>query len=70
MANTTDWGRVYCFTEFGDEAYTIANALITEVLPACFVTPTAGVVDSLAFSIDKTTEKIDSIDIKVDQTLL
>ena len=29
MANSIDWGKIYCFTEFGNEDFTIA-----EIIPA------------------------------------
>ena len=36
MANTINWGRIYCFTEFGDEDNTIAESIPSFSSPECF----------------------------------
>lgn len=68
MANTINWGRVYCFTEFGDEDLTIAEAIPAASAPACFVgSKGVGQIETLAITSDDIRYKADSALINADQ---
>jgi len=70
MANTNDWGKVYCFTEWGEEFNTIRESIRAFSAPSCFVTGGSG-VDSLALTIDNTLRiDVSSTQIKIDQTVI
>lgn len=69
MANTINWGRIYCFTEFGDEDNTIAESIPSFSSPECFLLPLSGNrIETKAFTVDITTRFVDSITLKADQT--
>ena len=69
MANTINWGRIYCFTEFGDEDNTIAESIPSFSSPSCFTLPLTGnLIETKAFTVDITLKKADSTTLKADQT--
>ena len=72
MANTNDWGKVYCFTEWGEEFNTIRESIRAFSAPSCFVTAISGAgVDTLALTIDNTIQiDVSSTQIKLDQTVI
>ena len=37
MANSIDWGKIYCFTEFGNEDFTVAESIPHFSSPDCFL---------------------------------
>ena len=37
MANSIGWGKIYCFTEFGNEDFTVAEAIPHFSSPDCFL---------------------------------
>lgn len=71
MANTIDWGKIYCFTEFGDEDNTIAESIPAFSSPDCFLTSlVAGQIETLAITADDTRYKSDSIILRADKSLV
>tara|TARA_E500000318_G_C3566670_1_gene215963 strand:+ start:3862 stop:4041 length:180 start_codon:yes stop_codon:yes gene_type:complete len=58
MANTIDWGKIYCSTWFGDQANTTI-AIPQESAPSCFVT-SANTADSTILKADTTTVTADA----------
>tara|TARA_S200002703_G_scaffold125831_1_gene112157 strand:- start:47 stop:268 length:222 start_codon:yes stop_codon:yes gene_type:complete len=71
MANSINWGRIYCFTEFGDEDNTIAESIPDFSAPECFLLPITGdQIETKAFTIDTIDQSCDNIDLTVDQTLI
>ena len=69
MANTISWGKIYCFSEFGDEDNTIAESIPSFSSPSCFLAPrTVNMIDTKAFTIDIITRFIDSAKLKIDNT--
>jgi len=69
MANTINWGRIYCFTEFGDEDNTVAESIPSFSSPECFLVPrTSNIRETKAFTIDIITRFIDSAKLKIDNT--
>ena len=69
MANTINWGKIYCFTEWGEEDHTIVESIPAFSAPSCFTTPTTGVIDSLVFSADRNSFA-DATDVTADKTLI
>lgn len=63
MANTINWGKIYCTSWWGDTANT------TDAIPT-FSAPTCWVEDVLELSVDSTLFKIDSTLITADQTII
>ena len=63
MANTINWGKIYCSTWWGDTANT-TDAIPTASAPACWVE------DVLGLSVDSTLFKADSTLITTDQTII
>ena len=61
MANSINWGKIYCYTEWGDTANT------TDAIPIASA-PTCWVEDVLEVSVDSTEYKVDSNKLTVDQT--
>ena len=56
MANSIDWGKIYCFTEFGNEDFTIAEIIPAESSPECFLGALEGnQIETLALTIDDIT---------------
>jgi hypothetical protein len=72
MANSINWGKIYCFTEFGSENSTIAESIPGYSAAACFLGPKEpGQIETLALTVDNTsTYTIDSTVLKADQTLI
>lgn len=71
MANSINWGQIYCFTEFGDEDRTIAEAIPHFSSPDCFLNAlVAGQTETLAFTIDTANYNVSSADLKIDQSLV
>jgi len=72
MANSNDWGKVYCFTEWGEEFNTIRESIRSFSAPSCFTTAISGTqVDTLALTIDDTIKiNVSSTKIKIDQTVI
>ena len=71
MANSINWGKIYCFTEFGNEDNTIKESVPSFSAPSCFVSPISGdQIETLALTVDDTVYKVDSNKLKVDQTLI
>lgn len=71
MANTINWGRIYCFTEFGDEDNTIAESIPAFSSPECFLgSLVAGQIETLAITADDTRYKADSSILTADKSLV
>ena len=71
MANSNDWGHIYCYTEFGDEDHTIAESIPNFSSPSCFLSAVTGNRrETKALTIDNTIQKVDNTEIKIDQTLI
>ena len=71
MANTNNWGKVYCFTEFGFEQNTIIYSVPEFSAANCFVSPkVSGQITTLALTIDTTVYKVDKTNITLDQTVI
>ena len=69
MANTINWGRIYCFTEFGDEDNTIAESIPSFSSPSCFTLPLTGsLIETKAFTVDTLVQRADSLTLTADQT--
>jgi len=71
MANTINWGRIYCFTEFGDEDNTIAESIPAFSSPDCFLgSKVSGQIETLAITTDDTRYKADSATLTADKSLV
>jgi hypothetical protein len=72
MANSIDWGKIYCFTEFGNEDFTIAEIIPAESSPECFLGALEGnQIETLALTIDDITlYTADNTNLQADQTLV
>ena len=78
MANTSDWGRIYCFTEFGNEDFTIPEAIRFVSIPNCFESSitnrpagTIPFIDTMALTVDDTeTYRADNNEVLASQTLI
>ena len=71
MANTINWGKIYCFTEFGDEDNTIAESIPAFSSPTCFTgSKVAGQIETLAITSDDTRYKADSAILTADKSLV
>jgi len=63
MANGINWGRIYCFSWWGDVDDT-TDAIFIPSAPTCWIS------DVLELSVDSTAYKVDTILITADQTLI
>ena len=71
MANSIDWGKIYCFTEFGDEDNTIAESIPAFSSPECFLgSLVEGQIETLAITSDDTRYKADSAILTADKSLV
>ena len=72
MANTINWGKIYCFTEFGNEDFTVAEAIPHFSSPECFLSALeGGQTETLALTIDDTQlYSVDSSQLTADLTLV
>ena len=72
MANSIGWGKIYCFTEFGNEDFTVAEAIPHFSSPDCFLDSlVGGQTETLALTIDDNQlYSVDSIDLSADLTLV
>ena len=72
MANTINWGEIYCYTEFGLEDFTVAESIPDFSAPECFLgSITGGQTETLALTVDDTLlYNIDRTDITADLTLI
>lgn len=71
MSNSINWGRIYCFTEFGEEQFTIAESIPAFSAASCFVGPKVpGQIETLAITIDSGFYKMDLSTITADQTVI
>ena len=71
MANTINWGRIYCYTEFGDEDSTIAESVPAISSPDCFLgSMVAGQIETLAITSDDQRYKADSTTLTADKSLV
>ena len=72
MANSIDWGEIYCFTEFGNEDFTVAESIPHFSSPECFLDSLeGGQIETLALTIDDNQlHSIDSQDLSIDLTLV
>jgi len=71
MSNTINWGRIYCFTEFGDEDNTIAESIPAFSSPECFLSSlVAGQIETLAITADDTRYKSDSEILTADKSIV
>jgi hypothetical protein len=72
MANTINWGEIYCYTEFGLEDFTVAESIPDFSAPECFLDSiTGGQTETLALTIDDTLlYSVDRTDITADLTLI
>lgn len=68
MANSIDWGKIYCYTEFGDEDHTIAESIPDFSAPDCFDDPLGGgTTETKALTVDTTMYSVDNNYLKADQ---
>lgn len=72
MANSIGWAKIYCFTEFGIEDFTVAESIPDFSSPSCFLDSlVGGQTETLALTIDDTTlYKADNTNLKASQTLV
>ena len=71
MANSNNWGKIYCFTEFGTETDTIIHSIPAFSAPSCFTSAKTGnQIETLALTIDTTGFRVDSTSVKIDQTVI
>ena len=72
MSNTINWGKIYCFTEFGNEDSTIAESVPYFSSPECFLGALEGnQTETLALTVDDTQlYRIDLTDLTADLTLV
>lgn len=71
MANTINWGKIYCYTEFGDEDNTIAESVPSISSPECFLgSLVAGQIETLAITSDDIRYKSDSGILTADKSLV
>ena len=71
MANSNNWGKMYCFTEFGFEENTIIYSIPDLSAAACFVSPkVANQIETLALTMDTTVYRVDKTNITLDQTVI
>tara|TARA_Y100000114_G_C11737768_1_gene317204 strand:- start:385 stop:600 length:216 start_codon:yes stop_codon:yes gene_type:complete len=71
MANNIDWGKIYCFTEWGQETKTIIESIPAFSAPSCFTSPKTGnQIDTLALTVDLTSFTVDSTTTKISQTTI
>lgn len=71
MANSIDWGIIYCYTEFGDEDNTIAESIPAVSSPDCFLSSLiAGQIETLAITSDDIRYKADSAILTADKSLV
>ena len=72
MANTINWGKIYCYTEFGNEDSTVAEAIPHFSSPECFLSALeGGQTETLALTVDDTQiYRVDSTDLTADLTLV
>lgn len=72
MANSIGWGKIYCFTEFGNEDFTVAEAIPHFSSPDCFLDSLeGGQIETLALTIDDNQlYSVDSMDLSADLTLV
>ncbi len=71
MANSINWGFIYCYTEFGDEDNTIAESIPSLSSPDCFLSSlVAGQIETLAITSDDIRYKADSAILTADKSLV
>lgn len=72
MANTINWGEIYCYTEFGTEDFTVAESIPHFSSPECFLDSlVGGQTETLALTVDDTLlYSVDRTDITSDLTLI
>lgn len=71
MANTINWGRIYCYTEFGDEDNTIAESIPAFSSPECFLgSLVGGQIETLAITADDSRYRADSSILTADKSLV
>lgn len=71
MANSINWGFIYCYTEFGDEDNTIAESVPAVSSPDCFLSSLiAGQIETLAITSDDIRYKSDSAILTADKSLV
>lgn len=72
MANSINWGEIYCYTEFGTEDFTVAESIPHFSSPDCFLDSlTGGQTETLALTVDDTQlYSADSTDLTADLTLI
>ena len=73
MANTSDWGKIYCFTEFGEEDFTIVESIREVSIPSCFSTSISeqGQIETMALTVDDLAlYSADDNEITADKTII
>ena len=71
MANNVNWGKIYCFTEFGDEDNTIAESIPSFSSSLCFISPkVVNQIETLAFTIDTVLRKVSNTTLKTSNTII
>ena len=71
MANNINWGKIYCFTEFGDEDNTIAESIPSFSSALCFISPkVVNQIETLAFTIDTVLRKVSNTTLKTSNTII
>ena len=71
MANSNDWGNIYCYTEFGFEEKTIIYSIPEYSAASCFVSPLSGnKIETIALTMDTTVYRVDKTNLTLDQTVI
>lgn len=72
MANSINWGKIYCFTEFGTEDFTVAESIPHFSSPPCFLGALeGGQSETLALTVDDTNlYNVSRTDVTADLTLV
>ena len=71
MANSINWGRIYCYTEFGDEDNTVAESIPAFSSPDCFLSSlVAGQIETLAITSDDARYRADTTGLTADKSLV
>lgn len=72
MANSINWGKIYCFTEFGDEDNTVAKSIPSLSSAVCFLASIViiGQIETLAITSDDARYRVDNTELTVDKSLV
>jgi len=72
MANNINWGKIYCFTEFGDEDNTVAKSIPSLSSAVCFLASIViiGQIETIAITSDDARYRVDNTELTVDKSLV